>query len=548
MFTRSDFFDAYAVIGQSIGAHPRLPWSLDALQAQMRLCGVSRALVAQREGGGMAIWQRNLELFECLPDCCAAIGDVQPGDAGDFPEMGEWISVFKSSRVAAVRISPKTNFWNPLGGAAAELFDALSSQSWPVYVALEFEVSHAEFELLANRFPSIKWVATGGSWTRQRDVCSLARRCPNSYFTLEAYHANWGVEHLLSLGVGGRLLFASAAPAKSMGAARAMIDWLDAPAAERQLIASGNLERMLPYVPNEGLCDLPLGDNLIQAAQAGKPLPCEVLDAHAHILDDGQHSGGSQVMLRGDAEGMLAMADRLGVDQMGVMTWRGIQGAEQDAGHIPVVAAVERWPKRFWGLATIHVRDKSDAQKVNELEALCQDRRIIGIKPYPTLGLPYDHPRFAALWKYAEASGLYVGMHPFHWYRPDEFSALCTRYPKLKILAYHAGASYEIADTVISLCRKFSNLYAEINYSTVTGGVIEYLVEGCGANRVVYGTDQPMRDPRPQLGWVLYTNLDIAVKAQILAGNLRVFLQDTPKFLAVHDLNPTQSNPTFAHT
>jgi len=188
------------------------------------------------------------------------------------------------------------------------------------------------------------------------------------------------------------------------------------------------------------------------------------------------------------------------------------------------VDAVQTNPDRLWGLASIHVGDKTDSRKIAELDDLRRRTRILGLKPYPTMGLPYDHPKYAALWEYAQAHGLYVGVHPYHWYEPGEFRSLCSRYPELTVVAYHAGSSYEIADTVITLCREFPNLYAEINYSTVTGGVIEYLVKGCGAERVLFGSDQPMRDPRHQLGWVVYADVPEAVKTMILGANARRLL------------------------
>ena len=47
----------------------------------------------------------------------------------------------------------------------------------------------------------------------------------------------------------------------------------------------------------------------------------------------------------------------------------------------------------------------------------------------------------------------------------------------------------------------------EITYTTVTRGMIEFLVAEIGADRVLYGSDLPMRDPSPQLGWVAYARI-----------------------------------------
>jgi len=53
----------------------------------------------------------------------------------------------------------------------------------------------------------------------------------------------------------------------------------------------------------------------------------------------------------------------------------------------------------------------------------------------------------------------------------------------------------------------------------VTNGVIEYLVEQVGADRVLFGTDAPMRDPRPQATWLAFTRLRESDKKKIYGEN-----------------------------
>ena len=55
--------------------------------------------------------------------------------------------------------------------------------------------------------------------------------------------------------------------------------------------------------------------------------------------------------------------------------------------------------------------------------------------------------------------------------------------------------------------------------------MIEFLVEQVGADKVLYGSDFPMRDPAPQLGWVCYAKIPVEDKKKILAGNVARLLQ-----------------------
>ena len=47
---------------------------------------------------------------------------------------------------------------------------------------------------------------------------------------------------------------------------------------------------------------------------------------------------------------------------------------------------------------------------------------------------------------------------------------------------------------------------------------------GLGPKRVLFGTDSPMRDPRPQLGWAVHANISRKDKVALLGGNCRRIL------------------------
>jgi len=521
-----DFYDAWSCVGRPLNSHPKLPCEVADLHREMRRCHVGRALVSVAEPKWWDPVLANRHLDALGGEGLSPIWMALPGDAGDFPKVTDFIDLLDQKSVSAVQILPRTQQWNPFGRSADKLFHALAEGAWPIFVQLGEELNMREMEELAQRHPNNRWIITHGGWDEQRALLGLMRETENICMTLERYHANFGIEHLHAEGLDDRLLFASNAPSASMGAARAYLDWAQIPLESKAAIAGRNLTKLLRRPQSDRLSGFYEPDSIIQDCMEGRPLNCGAIDCHSHILQDGLHSGGLPVMLKGDASGLLEMGRITGVEQIGVMTWVGIQTLREDEGHEVVKKAIESWPESFWGLATVQVADRTDAQKIEVLESLRRGRRLLGLKPYPTFGIAYDNPRYDALWSYAEREGLYVGIHPYHWYRPDEFISICERFPNLRIFAYHAGCSYEIADTIIELCHRFPNLNAEINYSSVTGGVIDYLVEHCGADRVFYGSDQPLRDPRQQLGWVVYSGLKEEDKAAVLAGNARRFLAE----------------------
>lgn len=58
----------------------------------------------------------------------------------------------------------------------------------------------------------------------------------------------------------------------------------------------------------------------------------------------------------------------------------------------------------------------------------------------------------------------------------------------------------------------------------MTWGVIEYFVKEIGAEKILFGTDSPMRDPRPQVGWLAYADISFEDKKLIFGGNMKRIL------------------------
>jgi predicted TIM-barrel fold metal-dependent hydrolase len=82
----------------------------------------------------------------------------------------------------------------------------------------------------------------------------------------------------------------------------------------------------------------------------------------------------------------------------------------------------------------------------------------------------------------------------------------------------------EVAVEYAKYAKKYPNCYLQLTYTSVTLGSIEYLVKEVGADRILYGTDAPMRDPRPQLGWLVYANISEEDKRLILGTNMQKVL------------------------
>lgn len=63
------------------------------------------------------------------------------------------------------------------------------------------------------------------------------------------------------------------------------------------------------------------------------------------------------------------------------------------------------------------------------------------------------------------------------------------------------------------------NIYLETCTSFGEHGTIEFLVEGAGEDRVLFGSDMPLMDARLQVGRIVTADLSDEVKCKVLGLN-----------------------------
>ncbi|HFE53690.1 MAG TPA: hypothetical protein ENK07_09605, partial [Bacteroidetes bacterium] len=303
------------------------------------------------------------------------------------------------------------------------------------------------------------------------------------------------------------------------GAARALVDYAEIPDAAKDAVASGNLARLL------GLEKLPTArevrvDELAARAARGEPFADElVIDAHAHVVHADAQQAGGVVMPDAGPEAQLRVYDRLGVDRIFASSYLGIW-SDSVAGNAELAQVVARWPDRFVGYVTIDPTYLSEDEVVREINTYHNELHFPGLKPYyPRNELPLTHPRYEPWWGCADAHSLFALVHFDLKKTEAEVDELATRYPNVRFLCAHSGATFEFAETVAALALRHPNVYLELTITNVPLTVIEFLVEKVGSKRVLFGTDSPMRDPRPQFGWVVYADLDVEQKRDILGRN-----------------------------
>lgn len=453
---------------------------------------------------------------------CWIIGPHLPCD---FPPEAEVFAEMRARDVRAVRIEPDLIGHTPDPGLWRAWTDFLrASQTLCVFSRSTLADPEAWFAL----FEGIPLLMLEHGWVEWRRVVGLMRRFPNLHMDFSAFQAHYALEEIASEFGVSRCLFGTGLPERAPGSARGFADFSLLPDADAAAFSHRNLLRLLGNPELAG----PAGngayaDELTAAGIASRPIPCPVLDAHCHILAEGLSGAGLQfVFPHGDADGMIRLRQRAGIDRTAIMSWEGPLGMESGRGNAVVARAVEKYHDHFIGVATYNPEYDSE-EELRQWIRLCHEQlKFPGLKTYANAQtIEYDDPAFAPWFEYANARGLYLVFDiAGSTDRNRVVKNLATRHPNMGLHIDHCGQSWAFAEWAASVMAEFPNTFAQLNYTSATNGVIEYLVGEVGPGRVLFGTDSPMRDPRPQLAWTVFTRLSQPAKEAVLGGNFQRIL------------------------
>lgn len=251
-----------------------------------------------------------------------------------------------------------------------------------------------------------------------------------------------------------------------------------------------------------------------------------IIDAHAHLGSSPQfHFPDTSVRT------VLAIMDELHIDRavcchLGMLqhAWEigyeeSLQAYRESQGRIVCYAAFDPW-------------ERHGLQRV----ARCLDRdEFVGIKIHPSMhGCFADDERYDPVWQLAAERQVPLLTHswdlsdqnPTQKYSfPSRFETFVTRYPEVPLILGHAGGRYRGHVAAAALARTYANVFLDLAGDCYTLGLVEYLVQEAGSDKVLYGSDFTWIDPRTQLGMVLDADVTLDDKRKIMCDNARRLFQ-----------------------
>ena len=247
-----EFFDCNAAYG--VWSVPPLKPATTAkdLLEEMDWCGITKALVrhAAPDNEDPQVGNR-IVVEETSPHpSLHPTWAILPTQTGELGTVDEFLAVMRGAGVKALWAFPSKHRYALDDVACGDLLDALSERRIPLFIQRsETSRGLTGWELagaVLKEFPSLILVVTGhGSWGEDRYFRPLVEAYEGLYVDTSRYELDGGIADFCAKYGPQRLLFGSAFPNTSPGGPMLTLAHADISDENRQLIAAGNLDRLL---------------------------------------------------------------------------------------------------------------------------------------------------------------------------------------------------------------------------------------------------------------------------------------------------------------
>lgn len=526
------YFELFASVGRKCIPRKEFPYTADSLLADMKYARIHGAAVLSNVAESYSYVYGNQETIQLAREnsrlvslaAVPATAILESGDAYYYDKLLD----HGAKGFVAFGKGPLHSSLHPKN--MKPMVEALIAHKRPLIIAsATTEEVLRQISSLAEAYPQLPIIMQGTSWSIGRLFCEVMERHDNLHFEISSNHINGILEIAKKFFGIERALFGTEWPNKSMGAMKALVEYADITEEEKNLVAYGNACRLLGLAEEafplyeDAECEL---DEIALEADAGLPISVPVIDSHTHMVSSEDRIVSYSIMPQSDCDSMVKKMERLGIDAILTAPWSGIT-IDGHKGNEESLYAARKYPGKIYAYSTCNAHYEEDLQTWKKYHTEYPEY-FVGVKPYwPNQKLNLTDQVYEPWFSYANAHHLPLLLHSGGTDAIlEQADILSLRYPDITFILAHTGINYEVARKHVALAKARENVILEITYTSTTRGMIEFLVEQVGADRVLYGSDSPIRDPAPQLGWVCYAKIPLEDKKKILAGNIQRILSN----------------------
>ncbi len=259
--------------------------------------------------------------------------------------------------------------------------------------------------------------------------------------------------------------------------------------------------------------------SLMEHALTGTPLrDTFVCDAHAHM---GPYFN-FPVRGEGSPEAMVRLMDRLGID-ISIASAHIAITCDYREGNRHVYEAAERFPGRIVPFVVVNPHYPMDEIEA-EIAHWHEHGGIVAFKFHSGLhNATCLDDGYTPAYEYANEHALPILSHSWNGEggREAVIETLSERYPDIQFVNAHSSSGWDCIDSACDLAERFDRVWLDLTGSRLVYGGLERMVERAGADRILWGTDNPFIDPRPGLGRMLCADVSDDDRRKMLGLNAK---------------------------
>ena len=514
-------FDVNGSIGCPANARPAFRTPADLLRHMDRL-GIGRSLVfhiAARDYNPSHGNQQLLTELKPVSDRLIPAFVIGPSLLYQRGALAQLQQAVASRQVRAIRLCPGTLRY-PLAQVEAVL--AAIAEHKPVVLVDRHELG-APYELvpLAARFPELSFIYTQTMWGHFATVLDLMQRCPNILADTSWLHMGGAIELVIEKFGAHRLVF-GIGPRAHNGASIAELMDVPISATDRELIAHGNLDRLLGLAAGPARSPAQAGQ-LWQKLLTGQPLALDIVDAHGHLGPSGMwmHAAPN---IEEEATTLLQRMDRAGI-QTAIISGMEALFSDPLAGNRALEKALRPHGDRFKGYVAFNPIYDVDLKP--HLDDFLARPFFVGFKllcDYWQVAV--TDPRLVTVWEYANQHRLPILLHTWDgpYSHPSLLREIVGKYPQAFFLLGHSGGGESGRQAAEEVAIANPNVFLEWCGSFCCLKPFEETLQRVSHRQVVFGTDAAVHSPAWELGRALSLEVPDQTLIPILGGNMRTIL------------------------
>ncbi|MBP3634301.1 MAG: hypothetical protein J6J43_06985 [Oscillospiraceae bacterium] len=173
---------------------------------------------------------------------------AMPSTFGEFMGAEELAEQMKKHHVSSIRLFPKTHGYSVKPYAMGKFMDVMAQCHVPVFLTYAECGSEDNLYSLLSSYPEVNFIISDASYRENRKLFPLMEQCKNLLLGTGNFVVHGGVKLICDYFGAERMIFDTGLPMGSATAAVALICYAEISEEEKQLIAHGNIERLLADV------------------------------------------------------------------------------------------------------------------------------------------------------------------------------------------------------------------------------------------------------------------------------------------------------------